>query len=188
ASSDVVADIGCGIGGPARRLARTVGCAVVGVDVLPSLVALARDRAEAEAPMPGATRTSFVAGSAERLPLASARFDQAWALGVAAHVDVEMLAGEAVRILRPGGALCLSEVFWDGRRPPRFAERAPAPWRALRRSEVVRALEGAGFVDVGSLPWPGRAFQRDGDVADPFLRADLLDGRLRSGLIVARRP
>lgn len=181
---DLVADIGCGVGGPARRLARTVGCRVLGVDLLPGVLAMARDRAEHDR----ASSTRFVAGTAERLPLRSRAFDQAWALGVVAHVAPAPFAADALRILRPGGSLCLTEVFWDGRRPVRFAARAPRPWRALRRAEVVRSLERAGFRDVRSLPWPGRAFQRDVDVADPSLRADLVDGRLRSGLIVARKP
>lgn len=185
---DVVADIGCGVGGPARLLARTVGCRVVGVDLLPSLVATARHRALDEHAWGAGGRTWFAAGTAERLPLASGTFDQAWALGVAAHVDLARFAGEALRILRPGAVACVTEVFWDGRRPVRFAARAPAPWRALRRSDAVGSLEGAGFRDVRSLPWPGRGFQREGDVADPLLRSDLLDGRLRSGLIVARKP
>lgn len=185
---DVVADVGCGIGGPARLLARTVGCVVIGVDLLPALASEATARAEEERALGAVGRTWFLAGMAERLPLASRVIDQVWALGVAAHLGHRPFTKEALRILRPRGSLCLTEVFWDGRRPPRFTARAPQPWRALRRSEVARSLWSAGFREVRSLPWPGREFQRDGEVADPLLRADLLDGRLRSGLIVASKP
>ena len=41
-SSDRVLDAGCGLGGPARRLAGLIGCTVVGVDVVEEVVRAAR--------------------------------------------------------------------------------------------------------------------------------------------------
>ena len=59
----LVLDVGCGIGGPARRLAGAVGCSVIGVDVLPELLRKAVRRK--------ATGVRFVAGAADALPIRS---------------------------------------------------------------------------------------------------------------------
>lgn len=52
--------------------------------------------------------------------------------------------------------------------------------------DPLRELADAGFADGRLLPWPGRRWAKDEDVAHPELREDLLDGRLRSTLLIAR--
>ena len=76
--TDLVVDVGCGVGGPAARLSRVVGCRVVGVDVVEELVRIASER--------GPAGTSFVAGAADSIPLRPGIADQVWSLGVASHV------------------------------------------------------------------------------------------------------
>ena len=156
ARGDVVLDVGCGVGGPARRLAELVGCRVVGLDVVREVL-----RSAARRPGP---RVSYVAGSAAAVPFRSGSIDQAWALGVVAHVvDPEQMAAELRRVLRPGGAVAVTEVFWEGRGRPRFA-------------------------DIRSLPWPGAGIPGAYDPGDVELRRDLRDGRLVPALVVAERP
>jgi SAM-dependent methyltransferase len=177
----LVLDLGCGLGGPARRLAEIVGCRVLGVDLVVPVLAEARRRS------PNGIR--YVTASGERLPFRSAAFDEVWSLGVVAHVpDLALFAEEATRVLRPGGALAVTEAFWDGRRHPRFAAAAPQPWRAVPAEELVSALDAVGMDEISLMEWPGREFASDDDVEDPSLRADLLDGRLRSGMVLARKP
>ena len=118
--SDRVLDVGCGLGGPARRLAGLVGCTVVGVDVVEEVVraAAARDGAGAR----------YAVARAEHLPFSDASVDQVWSLGALAHVpDVATFAASIRRVLRPGGWVAVTEAFWDGRRGPRFRGTARHP-------------------------------------------------------------
>ena len=183
--SDRVVDIGCGVGGPARRLVATIGCPVVAVDVLPAVLREARARS--------ATRRRrapvYVAATATSLPFRAATFDQAWCLGVVAHVDgLDDLAAEVARVLRPGGRLCLTEALWDGKRPARFATTAPFPWNALTVDQLAGHLTRGGLVDVTVEPWPAFDLAPVTAVRHAALRADLGDGRLRPRLLTARRP
>ncbi len=184
---DVVLDVGAGVGGPAHRLAGLTGCRVVAVDVLPAVLLEAKRRVSRS---PGEQqRVTFVAGSAEALPISSQSVDQVWSLGVVAHVgDQERFAGDVFRVLRPGGVLVLTEAFWVGDEPPRFAESAPKPWRPLRTYALTSTLAGAGLVRIEARQWPGHGIPGALEATDPLLRADLGDGRLVPMMVVANRP
>jgi SAM-dependent methyltransferase len=174
-----VLDVGCGLGGPARRLGRTVRCHIVGVDVVEEVV-----RAAAARPGP---LVRYVVGEGARLPVRSESFDQIWCLGTLAHLATTgELATECARVLVSGGRAAITEAFWGGRGEPRFGRSAPQPWRAVTIDETTASLQAAGLVDVRILPWPG-----DGIAAprpsDPALAADLADQRLIARLVVARR-
>jgi ubiquinone/menaquinone biosynthesis C-methylase UbiE len=178
---DMVLDVGCGVGGPARRLAATVGCEVVALDLLEPVIARARTWTRG---LPEAGVRYGVA-AAEALPLRDGTVDQVWALGVVAHVRLlSAFCHEAFRVLRAGGTLALTEALGGGGERPGFAEVAPAPWRALTREELERELHRAGFAGVRTLPWPG-GHPRP---LDPTLAADLEAGRLVSRLVLADRP
>ena len=179
--SDLVLDAGCGVGGPARRLRRLVGCRVVGIDLLVPVVREARRRSEED----GST-VGFAAGSVTCLPLGDGSVDQVWSLGVVAHLDVGAFAGEAVRVLRPGGSLAVTEAFWDGSRTPRFEGSAPSPWKPLTVEVLDAELRGAGL-NVEVRAWPGEGIPGALDVGDADLRADLADGRLAPALVVGRK-
>ena len=177
---DLVLDLGCGVGGPARRLSQVVGCRVVGVDVVEELVRIGSDRRPA--------RTAFVAGAADAIPLRSSSADQVWSLGVASHVpDHGAMAMEIARVLRPGGTLALTEAFWEGRRAPRFAETAPRPWRPTTLTGFMSALEDGGLREIRALPWPGRGVRGAPRPRDPELARDIRDGILIPQLVVAVR-
>lgn len=176
--SDLVLDAGCGVGGPARRLRRLVGCRVVGIDLLVPVVWEARRRSEEDGSMVG-----FAAGSVTSLPLGDGSVNQVWSLGVVAHLDVRAFAGEAARVLRPGGILAVTEAFWDGRRTPRFEGSAPGPWKPLTVEALDAELRGSGL-NVEVRAWPGEGIPGALDAEDADLRADLADGRLAPALVV----
>ena len=178
---DLILDVGCGVGGPARRLAELVGCRVIGVDIL-------RDVLRSAARRPGA-RVTYVAATADAIPIRSSSVDQAWSLGVVAHLpDLSGAAEELFRVLRSGGPVAVTEVFWEGRGRPRFAATAPKPWEPRTLSSVMSVFESAGFVDIRALQWPGAGIPGAYDPKDGELRRDLRDGRLVPGFVVARRP
>jgi SAM-dependent methyltransferase len=177
----VVLDVGCGVGGPARRLGALAGCRVLGVDLVAPVLREARRRTEDP-------NLGFAVGAAEALPVADGSVDHVWALGVVAHLEKVMrFSGEAARVLCPGGTVAVTEAFWDGRRPPRFEAAAPSPWRRVTSADLLAALQRAGLQEVRRLPWPGTGLPGALDASDPLLRRDLEDRRLVPGLVVGRR-
>lgn len=88
-------DVGCGAGALALALAPHVAD-VVGVDRVPELLELARERAPANA--------TFVEGDAERLTFDDASFDLAATLRTLHHVPrPELVLAELTRVTRRGG-------------------------------------------------------------------------------------
>lgn len=88
-------DVGCGAGALALALAPLVR-EVVGVDRVPELIALARDRAPANA--------RFVEGDATSLPFDDASFDLAATMRTLHHVRrPELVVAELARVTRLGG-------------------------------------------------------------------------------------
>jgi SAM-dependent methyltransferase len=177
----LVLDLGAGVGGPARRLARLVGCRVVGLDVMETLVRAAYNHS---AEYPTAT---FAVGTAEALPFRDDCFEQVWGLGVVAHLrDLRGACREIARVLRGGGTACFTEGFWNGRNALLFPSAAPWPWRAVTVSDLEESLAVAGLSHIACHPWPGSSHSSPSGVQDPSLRADLLEARLEPALIMAQ--
>jgi len=107
AAGDRALDVGCGSGATARAAA-ALGVAVAAVDILPAMLAAARQRWR-----PGAFPVWYVqADVAAGLPFADACFDAAWAESVLALVDARRGLAECVRALRPCGRLVVNERIW----------------------------------------------------------------------------
>ncbi len=118
-------EIGCGSGAHLERLAAAAPEArVTGVEPDERLRGLALARVP---------RAELVAGTAEALPLEDGSIDFAVARYVFQHVaEPELAAGEALRVLRPGGTLAAIEVdgeLW-GLVQPRFPEAQAAHEKA----------------------------------------------------------
>jgi ubiquinone/menaquinone biosynthesis C-methylase UbiE len=151
---DTVLDAGSGLGGPARYLARTFGCRVIGIDLTPEFVELANILNERL----GVTDdVEFRVGDITKLDLADASIDHTWTQHVAMNIaDRDALYREFRRVLRPGGRLAVFDVV-DGEGGDLLL---PVPWATEREHShlVTRAqqralLEQAGFrVDVWQDP------------------------------------
>jgi len=131
-----VLDVGCGLGGSARYLATHFEADVVGVDLTPEYVSLARRLSR----MTGCDdRTTFHQGSALELPADDGAFDVVWLEHVQMNVsDKERLVRELARVLRAGGSLAFHEIFAGGDEEPHF----PVPWADdLEASFLVEAEE-----------------------------------------------
>jgi SAM-dependent methyltransferase len=93
--ADRAVDVGCGAGALALALAPLVR-EVAGVDRVPELLALARERAPRNA--------TFVEGDATNLPFRDASFDLAASMRTLHHVRrPEVVVAELARVARPGG-------------------------------------------------------------------------------------
>ncbi len=141
-----VIDVGSGLGGPARYLAETYGCAVHGVDLTEEFVATATELTRRV----GLTaRVAFQQGSALALPVPDASFDLAWTQNVAMNIaDRPRFYAELMRVLKPGGRVALQDVTQGEGGTPHY----PVMWAEtpatsfLRTAAETRALlEQAGF-------------------------------------------
>ncbi|QEY32227.1 methyltransferase domain-containing protein [Synechococcus sp. RSCCF101] len=105
-----VLDVGCGIGGSSRILARDYGFDVLGISISPAQV----ERARALTPDDLAGRCRFAVMDALDLQLDEGSFDGVWSVEAGPHMpDKQRYADELLRVLRPGGALAVAD--WNRR-------------------------------------------------------------------------
>ena len=148
-----VVDVGCGIGGPMRRVVREAGVRVLGVNY--SEVQLAKARSlNAEAgvdQMVEYLATSFMDMGA----IADGTYDRAYAIESTCHApDKAGAFTEIYRVLKPGSLfwgqeMCLTDRFDPHDREHRAIKQDLMHGIALKdiatTGEVDRALETAGF-------------------------------------------
>lgn len=101
-----ILDLGCGTGRYTSILADCFDGEVVAVDPSNDMLAIARAKA--------VPRASYLAGSAQKIPLANAAIDLIFMSMVFHHIDDRQAAvSESTRILRDGGLLCLRAMTAD---------------------------------------------------------------------------
>jgi SAM-dependent methyltransferase len=140
-------DVGCGTGSFTREAAALVGSTgrVVGVDLSPALIGVARQRA-AGLGLP----VEFDVADAQRLPFADDTFDGCRIERVLQYLDHPQRAlAEMVRVTRPGGRIVATEVDWDT-----IISDLPEIDRDLYR-RVSRAMS-----DSAGNGWMGRELRR----------------------------
>ena len=120
--SDKVLDVGCGIGGPSRYLASAFGCEVIGLDLTPEFIELARMLTERTRL---SHKVSYRQGDALELPFADASFDLVWSQNAAMNIaDRARLYGEMRRVLKAGGRVAIQDIAAGPRGEPFY----PTPW------------------------------------------------------------
>ena len=139
-------DVGSGIGGPARYIARRFGCRVTGIDLTSEFCEVAR---HLTALLGLAGQVRFEQGDALAMPFADASFEGAYSMNVSMNIaDKGALYREVRRVLKPGGWLMLSEIARGPGPEPDY----PMPWAASAAASFLatpeqtrRGLEAAGF-------------------------------------------
>lgn len=145
-AQDRVIDVGSGLGGPARYLARTHHCQVVGVDLTQELCDVAADLTRR---VGLSDRVEIRQGDALALPFPDGSFDVAWTQHVSMNIaDKAGFYAELRRVLRPGGRLAFFDLLAGPAQPIHF----PVPWAtepaasALATPDETRELvTAAGF-------------------------------------------
>jgi SAM-dependent methyltransferase len=143
---DHVLDVGSGLGGPARLLARRYGARVTGVDLTPELCEVAADLTRR---VGLDDRVEIHQGDALDLPFDDASFDVVWTQHVSMNIaDKPRLFAEMCRVLRPSGRLAFFDILAGPVQPIHF----PVPWAedesvsALATPAETRAIvEGLGL-------------------------------------------
>ena len=173
-----VLDVGCGIGGPARTIARELDAQTVGVDLTPSFVAAATDLT---ARVGLAHQVSFEVGDALALAQPDERFDLVTLLHVGMNIaDKPTLFAELARVVRPGGSVLVYDIM---RLAPGELT-MPVPWASsddhqhlADANEYLRALRGAGLepgTPVDHRPVVATALQHAADTPPPVNLSNLM--------------
>lgn len=156
-----ILDVGCGLGGPSRRLASNYGCHVTGLDLTEAYCRVA----EALSLRLGLDHlVSYRTGNALNMPFEDGCFDVLWTQHVSMNIsDKAQLFAEMYRVLKPGGHLAIYDIIAGPGGDVYF----PVPWARdpsisflATDDELRNDLGAAGFniiswrdtTDVG-LAW-----------------------------------
>lgn len=103
-----ILDVGCGIGGSSRILAKDYGFLVTGVTISPQQVQRAQQLT------PDGLSAKFAVEDAMALSFADGSFDVVWSVEAGPHMpDKGIFAKELLRVLKPGGMLVVAD--WNQR-------------------------------------------------------------------------
>lgn len=108
-SSDVVLDVGCGVGGSSIFLAKKFSCKVIGITLSKKQVEQATRNAERSGI---ANNTEFFVMDFENITFSDCKFDVVWTIESVCHANNKKKFIESVnRILKPGGRLIIADGF-----------------------------------------------------------------------------
>ncbi len=183
-TGETVLDLGSGAGFDCFIASHQVGPTgqVIGVDMTPDMVS----RARANARKVGAGNVDFRLGEIEHLPVADATVDVILSNCVINLVpDKAAVFAEAMRVLRPGGRLAISDVVATAAIPAALQDQAAAlagcVAGAAPLDEVRAMLAAAGFVDVSVVVNP-----RSAEIVGAWLPG--VEQFVASASIEARKP
>ena len=163
-AGEEVLDVATGTGNTALVAAR-LGARVTGLDIVPALLAVARERAAAEG-----LEIDFVEGDAAALPFVAGWFHRVTSVfGAMFAADQPETAAEMLRVCRPGGAIAITAFTARGLNGQMFATTArhlkpppgvkpPALWgdedhvRALFAGAAGITFELRTYPIVGNSP------------------------------------
>jgi SAM-dependent methyltransferase len=181
---ETVLDLGSGGGFDCFLAARAVGPTgrVIGVDMTSDMIHRARENARKVE----AKNVEFRLGEIEHLPLADATVDAIMSNCVInLSPEKEAVFAEAIRVLKPGGRLAISDVVAIAPIPTELQQQAAALAGCIAGAsplgEVKALLAKVGFVDVEVTIGPGSAA-----IVDSWLEG--ASKFIASATIEARRP
>ena len=189
-AGSTVLDVGCGIGGSARILAREYGFNVLAISISGAQI----ERARSLTPAALQPRCQFAVMDALHLALADGSFDAVWSVEASPHMpDKQRYADELLRVLKPGGILALAD--WNRRDPAQGPDSAFETW--VMRQLLVQWAHPE-FASMASLtanlhrsPWNQgcRIESADWTAATvPSWRESILEGFRRPSAVLGLGP
>ena len=191
---DVALDLGSGGGKDVFLAAQKVGPTgrVIGVDLTPEMVALARRNAETFRQTTGLTNVEFREGEIEHLPVEDGSVDVVISNCVInLSPDKPQVFREVYRVLKPGGTMVVSDIVLNRPLPEGLLDDdelyAACIAGALLREDYLGAIRDAGFGAVEVLT--DRTYRAADACDDPVTREadDLLDGAAASITVMAAK-
>lgn len=185
-----VLDVGCGIGGSARILARDYGLDVLGISISPLQI----ERARQLTPAPLNQRCRFAVMDAMALTVPDGSFDAVWSVEASPHMpDKQGYADGLLRSLRPGGLLAVAD--WNRRDPGDGAMTRRERWVMRQLLEQWAHPEFASIRSLGAnldgSPWAGGMAVESADWTTATLPSwidSVLEGLRRPGAILGLGP
>ena len=121
-ASDLVLDVGCGLGGTGRHLAEIYDCHVTGIDLTEEYISVGKQLTD----LVGLSdQVELHQGSALEIPFEDEMFDIVWTEHVQMNIaDKDRFYSEIERVLKPGGRFVFHDVFRGSGDSPYY----PLPW------------------------------------------------------------
>ncbi|GCE64553.1 hypothetical protein OMCYN_00469 [cyanobiont of Ornithocercus magnificus] len=180
-------DVGCGIGGSARILARDYGFDVIGISISPAQVRRAAELT------PSALKCSFQVMDALDLQFSEGSFDAVWSVEAGPHMpDKQRYADELQRVMRRGGKLAVAD--WNRR------DSANGKLSRLEQWVMRQLLDQWSHPDFSSITGfsknlEGSCFSQGPIISEDWTQATLpswadaiLEGSRRPGAVLGLGP
>jgi sarcosine/dimethylglycine N-methyltransferase len=148
-ADDLVLDLCCGLGGPARYQALSRRCRVIGLDYNEGRV---RGAADLTRRVNLARRARFLRGDAQSLPFPAETFDAVLSQEALLHIpDKARALAECFRALKPGGRIAFTDWIAGG---VLSADDRAMMWKGIAAQSVqtinqyLALLKAAGFAEI----------------------------------------
>lgn len=142
--SSKVLDIGCGVGRLEYNLAKEVKLCV-GIDIAPSMIALAKKYIKAE-------NVDFITVNGKNLiDLKNRQFDLVFSIIVFQHLPRNIFKSyinDSYKHLRVGGKLFFQIPIYTSKRPPEPPRKHPWAIRGYNLNELKEVLKNSGFDSI----------------------------------------